>query len=209
MKRIGITQRVEQVQSHAERRDCLDQRWVAFVLQLKSIPVPLPNIPPAQVASFLDALSLDAILLSGGNSIASLDSTASDTAPERDAFEVALLDEALSRNIPIVGVCRGMQVINRHFGGKLQKTRGHVAVRHAIMPVDDRYPLPETVNSYHNWGIPREQLADELTPVAVDCDGHVEAFIHAEKNVLGIMWHPEREQPFDPLDIELIKRVLL
>jgi gamma-glutamyl-gamma-aminobutyrate hydrolase PuuD len=209
VKRIGITQRVERVQSYTERRDCLDQRWSDFVSQLECIPVPLPNIPPAQVASFLDALSLDAILLSGGNSIASLDPTASDAAPERDAFETALLDEALSRNLPIVGVCRGMQVINRHLGGKLQNIRGHVAVRHAIATIDNQYRLPETVNSYHNWSIAREGLANELKPIAVDDDGNVEAFKHVERNLLGIMWHPERELPFDPLDIDMIKRILL
>lgn len=209
MKRIGITQRVEQVQSYAERRDCLDQRWAAFVLQLECIPVPLPNIPPAQVVRLVNGLNLDAILLSGGNSIASLDPSAGDAAPERDAFEAALLDEALKRNMPIIGVCRGMQMINHYLGGKFQKVLGHVAVRHALATVDERYHLPETVNSYHSWGISREHLADELTPLAVDGDGHVEAFTQVEKKVMGIMWHPERESPFDPLDIDLIKRILL
>lgn len=209
MKRIGITQRVERVQSYSERRDCLDQRWSAFVLELGYIPLPLPNVSPDQVAKLLDALSLDALLFSGGNTITRLDPSAHDAAPERDAFESALLGEALERNIPVVGVCRGMQIINLSMGGTLTPMSGHVAVRHTVSSMDVHNQLPETVNSYHNWGIPSEGLANDLRPMALDDEGYVEAFRHAEKPLLGMMWHPEREAPFNPLDIELIKRSLL
>ncbi|MCF6281526.1 MAG: gamma-glutamyl-gamma-aminobutyrate hydrolase family protein [Candidatus Polarisedimenticolaceae bacterium] len=209
MKRIGITQRVECVKSYSERRDCLDQRWTTFVTELGYIPLPLPNIIPDQVSKLLDALNLDALLFSGGNSIASLDPSASNAAPERDVFESALLGEALERNIPVVGICRGMQMINLFMGGKLTPISGHVAVRHSISSVDAHDHLPGMINSYHNWSISPEGLANGLKPIAVDCDGNIEAFKHVEKSLLGIMWHPEREAPFDPLDIELIKRSLL
>jgi putative glutamine amidotransferase len=208
MKRIGITQRVECVQSYSERRDCLDQRWSAFVSELGYIPLPLPNILPNQISELLDALNLDALLFSGGNSIARLDPSASDAAPERDAFESALLGEAFERNIPVIGVCRGMQMINLSMGGKLTPISGHVAVRHSVTSMAAHDPLPGAVNSYHNWSISPEGLADKLKPLAVDCDGNIEAFKHTEKPLLGIMWHPEREEPFNPLDVELMKRSL-
>ncbi len=209
MKRIGITQRVENIQSYSERRDCLDQRWAAFAFELGFTPIPLPNITPDKVAKLLDAVKLDAILLSGGNSITDLDPTASDVAPGRDAFEVALLSEALARDIPTIGVCRGMQMINVHLGGGLISVSGHVAVRHPIILLNKSYQLPKLVNSFHNWGTKADSLAKELEIIAVDSDNNVEAFEHKEKKLLGIMWHPEREDPFNKLDIQLITRFLL
>jgi N5-(cytidine 5'-diphosphoramidyl)-L-glutamine hydrolase len=208
LKRIGITQRVEYVQSYSERRDCLDQRWSAFVFELGCIPIPLPNVLTEIVPTLLDELILDGIILSGGNSINSLNPNADDTAPERDAFEYALLDAALDRNLPVIGVCRGMEMINVYFGGKLSLIRGHVAVRHSISSIEAGYNFPETVNSYHNWGISLDDLANELKPIAVENDNYVEAFKHTEKSLTGIMWHPEREEPFYFLDIELFKSIL-
>ena len=180
MKRIGITQRVECVKSYLERRDCLDQRWSEFIWELGCIPLPLPNILPSRVPELLDELKIDALLLSGGNSIASLNLLAVDVAPERDAFEIALLNEVWVRNITTLGICRGMQMINVYLGGELIPISGHVAVRHPIIPIDDNYLFPETINSYHNWGISPEGLADELEPIAVDIEGNIEAFEHRQ-----------------------------
>ena len=208
MKRIGITQRVEHIESYDESRDCLDQRWSILLLELEYIPIPLANINPNKVPSLLDALSLDGIIFSGGNSIAILDKTASDISLERDAFEVALFREAVERKINIIGVCRGMQMLNIQFGGTLSKVQEHVAVKHKISSLSDKYTFSEQVNSYHNWGITQENLAKGLTPLAKDSDENIEAFVNEEKKTLGIMWHPERETPFDPNDIELIKRFL-
>jgi len=208
MKRIGISQRVDNIQRYSERRDCLDQRWSRFAWQLGYMPMPLPNISPHQVAELLDAFDLDVILLSGGNSITHLDTTAEDSAPERDDFEIALLKEAIKRDIPVLGVCRGMQIINVYLAGTLCSVEGHVGVQHSLLITKDGYPISEKVNSYHNWAIPREGLAKQLRPLAFDSEGHVEAFEHNNKRLFGIMWHPEREQPFNPLDIELIKRFI-
>lgn len=207
MKRLGISQRVEHVRSYSERRDCLDQRWYDFALQLGYFPLPLPNITVDLVSKLLDDLDLDAVLLSGGNSIACLDPSADDAAPERDAFESALLSEALKRGIPTVGVCRGMQVVNIELGGRLSPVSGHVATRHSVTHESD-LPIAETVNSYHDWAIPGDGLATDLTPLAFDQAGNIEAFECSEKKLLGIMWHPEREQPFSSLDFQLIKRYL-
>jgi gamma-glutamyl-gamma-aminobutyrate hydrolase PuuD len=209
VKRFGITQRVEHVESYAERRDCLDQRWSLFVQRLGYLPLPLANIQPEMVPDYVDGLGIDALLLSGGNTIASLDPSADDAAPERDAFESALIREVLQRNIPIVAVCRGMQMINICMGGELSPIAGHASVRHKISSTDIDYTLPESVNSYHNWSITPTDLATELSPMAVDSDGNIEAFRHVERRILGLMWHPEREQPFNELDLRLIESFLI
>lgn len=207
MKRLGITQRVENFHSYGERRDCLDQRWATMALQLGYLPLPLPNLATDRVPKLLDNLQLDGVLLSGGNSIASLEPESEDAAPERDRFESALLDQAIARKLPLIGVCRGMQLINFKLGGRLTPITGHVGERHSLAQEGD-VQIPEVVNSYHNWAIPRDGLAAELTPLAFDSEGNVEAFECAEKNLLGIMWHPEREQPFKTLDVNLFKRYL-
>lgn len=209
MKRIGITQRVEIVKSYGERRDCLDQQWSNFVTQLDYIPVPLPNVTTDWAGQLVNALQLDAIILSGGNSIASLNPEAPDAAPERDNFEMALISKALEVNIPIIGVCRGMQILNLVMGGSLENINGHVGERHPIISNVKGFNLPKTVNSYHNYCVPSKGLAESLQPLAYDEDGNIEAFYNLSQNILGILWHPEREENFINLDIQLFKRFLL
>jgi gamma-glutamyl-gamma-aminobutyrate hydrolase PuuD len=209
VKRLGITQRVEVVLDYGERRDCLDQRWSEFVLELGFIPVPLPNVGPDLAEALTGNLRLDAVLLSGGNTLAELDPEAADTAPERDLFEHALIDVATGLSLPVVGVCRGMQVINLHLGGSLSKVDGHVASRHALHAKPNFNDIIATdANSYHNWGIAPGQLAEPLCPVAMDDEGYTEAYIHRRASISGIMWHPEREQPARHPDVELLKHLL-
>lgn len=209
MKRLGITQRVEVVADYGERRDCLDQRWSAFAQELRLVPVPLPNLRREAVPSLLDALELDAVVISGGNSLSLFDPDARDAAPERDVFESALIDEALNRAIPIVGVCRGMQMINVHLGGDLGLLKGHIATRHDLTVVPAYASIVATpVNSFHQYAIPHDCLAPELVPIASDADKNVEAFAHRNLRIAGVMWHPEREAPFRAEDTALFERLL-
>jgi gamma-glutamyl-gamma-aminobutyrate hydrolase PuuD len=208
VKLLGITQRVEIVKSYSERRDCLDQSWSDLALSLNYLPVPLPNVSPEHVESLIDSLGLDAIIFSGGNSISSLDPSAADASPKRDAFEYELLKQAISKKIPIIGICRGMQIINLAFGGYLTQISGHVATQHAINSKTSTYQFPETVNSFHSWGIGKDGLANELEMIAVDSDGNIEAYHHPDASLLGLMWHPEREKPFNLLNIQLLTRFL-
>ena len=207
MKRLGITQRVEVVADYGERRDCLDQRWHQLVPQLGYLPLPLPNINPGDVPLLLDNLELDGVLFSGGNSIGQFAPDADDVAPERDAFETKLLKECLARHISVIGVCRGMQLINTVLGGSLEPIDSHVAKHHRIYACSAAQ-FANRVNSYHNWAIPAAGLADKLSPLATDMAGNIEAFEAMDQKILGVMWHPEREAPFCSLDIKLIKKYL-
>ena len=208
MRKVGITQRVERVESYGETRDALDEKWSELLLELDFIPIPLPNIAPRSVSLLLDALNLDAIIFSGGNSLGILDESASDVAPQRDAFEAKLLSEALKRGINILGVCRGMQMINSQMGGTLSMVKGHIATKHPIFSQNSKYHFTKSVNSYHSWGISKEQLSDKLELLALDEESYVEAFACEDRHILGIMWHPERETPFDKDDKQLLKRFL-
>jgi len=206
MKRLGITQRVDNILEYSERRDSLDQNWYTFSLQLDFFPFPLPNLITEKNFNYLTDLKLDAFILSGGNSITKLDPLTRDSAPERDNFEKLLLENALHNNTPIVGICRGMQMINTYLGGELEKTKDHVNVYHSLISNNKNYDFPKKVNSFHEWIIPKSGLADTLEPIAYDNNGNIEAFVCKEKKILGIMWHPERDIPFNELNIELIKK---
>ena len=204
--RLGITQRVEVVESYGERRDCLDQRWAALAHAIGMTITPLPNVSPDSAAGLLDGLRLSALVLSGGNSLTAADPDADDCAPERDAFESAAVEWALQKGVPVLGVCRGMQFLNAWFGGSLQKVAGHAGTRHTVTPAAVS-PLSHArvVNSYHQWGIPIATLAEDFDVLAQHEDGSVEAFRHKTHRVAGLMWHPEREDPFNADDLALLR----
>lgn len=209
MKRVGISHRVDVIENYAERRDAVDQRWYPLMISMGWLPVPLPNIPANLVRQLMVSLDLSGVLLSGGNSIADLDPKAEDAAPERDAFEYAVIQYAIENDMPLIGVCRGMQVLNHYFGGNAKPIEGHICTSHELISLSSDFDLPTLVNSFHGWAIPQSGLAKPLTPIASDRNGNIEAFIHDSYSVLGIMWHPERVEGFNEQDINLLKRVIL
>ena len=194
MIRIGVTQRVTVDDKHGERRDCLDQSWAAFLKQSQMLAIPLPNTG-ADAAVLVEELRLHGVVLTGGNDIATMDG-AIDAAPERDRFEWRLIESCLQKDVPLLGICRGMQVVNLFFGGKLTKLTGHVATRHAV----EAGGASRVVNSFHNYGVRQDDLAPELDCASRAADGSVEAVAHRKRAVRGLMWHPEREDPFDAQD---------
>lgn len=208
MTRIGLTQRVAEVPDYGERRDCLDQAWTPLLTELGFKPVPLPNQIEA-VAEYLGVLDLDGLVLTSGNDLTSVDSP-SNPAPERDRFETAALEYAIDTDIPILGVCRGLELLNDYFGGDLVTVEGHVATEHALEfdpEVAFAPAMHTTVNSYHDFAIDRDSLADDLRPLAFADDGTVECVTHDDLPLVGIMWHPERDPPVTDLDRAILTHV--
>ncbi|MEZ9819544.1 gamma-glutamyl-gamma-aminobutyrate hydrolase family protein [Shewanella sp. 10N.286.45.A1] len=209
MKRIGLTQRVDYIEGYDERRDALDQKWYSLLLTLDMLPIPLPNLKPELVPQLVENLRLDGVVFTGGNSLSHLDSNAVDISIERDEFELSLIDYAVKNELPIFGVCRGMQIISYYFGGKLLPIEGHIATKHSILSFDNKISLPSEVNSFHSWAIPDMGLGKGLQSIAIDSDGNIEAYIHPSKRIAGIMWHPERVYDFDDLDLNLMEKIFL
>ena len=205
--RIAVTQRVEVVPSYGERRDCLDQQWAVFREGLGITAVPVPN-GLAQPAVWLETLGIEGLLLTGGNDLSSLPK-AGKPAPERDRTEASLLSAAKAKALPVIGVCRGMQMLNHWLGGELAPVTGHTAVRHALKLLPGAIDFIDfgDVNSFHDWGIGPDGLADGLTARCLAPDGTVEACTHDTLPWVGIMWHPERETPFSGPDQQLFLRV--
>jgi len=197
MRRVGITQRQVSVEGRDERRDALDVRLSALLWSEGLCPVPLANAID-DVAGYIDALSLDALVLSGGDDLG--------VTPERDAFESGCLAVARALAMPVLGICRGLQVINVTCGGTLTSVAGHVAVRHQVTGAF--VGGSREVNSFHAHGVTSEGLAPELEALAHAPDGSVEALRHRELPWWAIMWHPERDEPTDSSDRAMLRSVL-
>jgi putative glutamine amidotransferase len=188
-----------------ERRDALDQNWALFLEAADCLPVILPNRigDPVELQR---TLALEGLLLTGGNDLAHLPS-ARNTAPERDALERALVQASRAQGLPVMGVCRGAQMLNHLAGGQIVTVAGHVAPRHRLVPLAAAEGLlgpPFEIASYHDFGI--GTLGKGLEALALAEDGSVEAFRARDGSQMGILWHPEREAPFRREDIALFQR---
>lgn len=195
MKAVAITQRVVVDPRHGERRDCLDQRWADFLVACRLMPIPVPN-DVTVARALLDSVPVAGVLLTGGNNLAAYGGDA----PERDETEMALIDHAERAGLPVLGVCRGMQVIQHRFGVPLRPVAGHVARQQTIRIDGERVE----VNSFHDMG-----TTENRTPLrvwAVADDGVVKAVRHSGRPILGVMWHPERLDPFASRDVGLVRR---
>jgi gamma-glutamyl-gamma-aminobutyrate hydrolase PuuD len=196
MKAVAITQRVSIAAGCGERRDCLDQAWTTFLAACGLLPVLLPNVTEAALA-LCEGIGVVGLVLTGGNDLAVLGGDA----PERDAVENALLDFTERRGLPVLGVCRGMQVIQQRFDIPLARVPGHVAERQVIRINGE----PKTVNSYHNFGAFTSR--PPLDVWALADDGVIKAVRHSVLPITGIMWHPERLTPFSPADLALFQKL--
>lgn len=126
--------------------------------------------------------------------------------PERDALERSLAEAALERNIPVLGICRGSQMLNVALGGTLDQdawgTYGRERMIKTVLPkreihVEDRTHLslisgddPMKVNALHTQAVDR--LGDGLRVSARDTGGMVQAVERVrDPFALGVQWHPE------------------
>jgi len=196
MRMVAITQRVAVVPGHGERRDCLDQAWPRFLAACGLLPLAVPNVWDVALAMVRSA-DVAGLVLTGGNDLAALGGDA----PERDATENALLDAAEARGLPVLAVCRGMQLIQHRHGIALSRVEGHVTRRQTIAIRGES----AEVNSYHCFGA--RESRPPLDVWAVAADGVVKAIRHASRPITGIMWHPERNSPFAADDIALFRSV--
>jgi putative glutamine amidotransferase len=131
---------------------------------------------------------------------------------ERDAHELGLLEQAVERDIPVLCVCRGHQLLNVFFGGSIVQDiedEGHKWHDDATLTSRYHEVTLETgriagmygkdatvrVNSRHHQGVTKERAAHALEATALSHDGFVECMESREHRwVMGVQWHPERPE---------------
>tara|TARA_B110000014_G_C20125400_1_gene599009 strand:- start:3803 stop:4447 length:645 start_codon:yes stop_codon:yes gene_type:complete len=192
LKRIGISSRIMNIEKFDEKRDAISHDWIDFLQKLEILPIIIPN-KLKDVDEYISTLNLNGIILSGGDNIGEF--------PERDKTEIRIIDYSTKNNIPILGVCRGMQLINEFFSGKNIKSNNlnHVGKYHNVKVKNSNFKdiLGEEleVNSFHNNLIKKEDVGQELEIFAEsEEDSTIEGYFHKRYPIIGIMWHPERDQ---------------
>jgi putative glutamine amidotransferase len=180
-----------------------------LVQQAGGLAAMLPPDAPKWAAATVDRL--DGLVVAGGPDVEPVRYGAEAgprTGPPnraRDAWELALIDAALAAGVPLLGICRGMQLLNVALGGTLvQHLEGHAGVAgvfgsHLVTPVaGTRYatavPGVTTVPTYHHQAVDR--LGRGLVASAHATDGTVEAVEPCADGhwVLGVQWHPEMDE---------------
>lgn len=177
--RIGLSQRVLLHKNRAY--DSLDQGWYRYLEGHTLFAI--PNKPDQLDFGHL-AKDLDVFIITGGD-----DSTI------RRVTETKLASNMLARRKPIIGVCHGAFLLTELLGGRVMEVEGHRDCEHIV----NYYGEFKTVNSFHSLAIVQPHPA--ATPLVTDLHGNCEAFI--DKNIAGIVWHPERmNKPWIPNEIE-------
>ncbi|MBT3168074.1 gamma-glutamyl-gamma-aminobutyrate hydrolase family protein, partial [Streptomyces sp. Vc74B-19] len=194
-------------------------RWGVWQLDAALLPAGYPRLvqragglaamlpPDAPEHAAAAVARLDGLVVAGGPDVepvrygAEPDPRTGPPARERDAWELALIRAALERGVPLLGICRGMQLLNVALGGTLvQHIDGHAEVpgtfgRHPVKPVPgtryaDTVPEETSVPTYHHQAVDR--LGTGLIPSAYAEDGTVEAVERPDGHwVVGVQWHPE------------------
>ena len=196
---VAISTRITRAVDYHEIRDSISHDLVDNLVNQNFIPLLIPNtnLTPEQ---YFQKIPFDLLILSGGDDLITGKKISADLKEEkiRDEIEKDYLKFSLKKNIPIIGICRGMQIINHYFGGKI--TLGfkdtHVNKNHKIIIEDfgkEIFPNDKfLVNSFHKNIITLNDMSSELLPLMFAEDNSVEGFIHKKKSILGVMFHPER-----------------
>ena len=115
-------------------------------------PILIPNLM-RNLEKFLDEIKIDGIILSGGDDIGE--------EQMRDNTEKEIISYSIKKNLPIIGICRGMQVLNLNFNGKIRfnEAINHSGIKHEIQFKEKQKKL--LINSYHNNLIKNKEFDPE------------------------------------------------
>lgn len=214
---IGISASVEVIKDGGflgTRKSYINEGYVKSVERAGGVPILLPVVEDESLICEM-VNNIDALILSGGYDVSSYRYNEepvkmNETFPERDSFDFALLKHSLKRKIPILGICRGMQIINVYFGGTLYQDLSWYkdAIQHdqEVNPgfVWHKVKLFENsliydilkkeevmVNSFHHQGINELGKGLRITSRANDNLPETIEQTEGEGFLLGVQWHPE------------------
>ncbi len=203
MKRIIISQRVDDYPDRDERRDALDQKLPQLLYGCGYLTFPVPNllsqpVPGATAGAgealgrWIEEINPHGIVLSGGNDIGSC--------KERDDAEHQILEYSRDNELPVLGICHGMLAMAVFEGGELHQIDGHVRKSH-----DLNGEIAGKANSFHNYSL--AECPENFDILARSEDGAIEAIKHQTHPWEGWMWHPERAGSEPDRDLGRIKKL--
>jgi len=199
VKFLAISQRTAVIEPHKELRDSLDQHFTSWLTSCGYLLSGIPNfIASAEtngnqmVREWLDRFRPEGIILSGG------EDPGIDTS--RDELEFFLLEEARTRDLPLLGICRGMQIMALWAGARLVPVEGHAGSAHVLLG-----ERQDVVNCYHHKAIDR--IPNRFRETNLSRDGVIESFRHEDRNWEGWMWHPERNDIWSDCDSADLHRI--
>ena len=209
----------------------IDESYIRRIQQAGGLPVLIPHMDPDEVAEMVDRI--DGLVLTGGDDVDPSSYGAEDEGvsiandPVADRHEMALVRAAVQAGVPVLGICRGAQIINVAYGGTLlqemtlsgsedhpprpQQLEDILAMRHDI-EIEPGSKLAgifgqtrRSVNTTHHQAI--DSVAPGFQAVAWAPDGIVEAIESTDdKHIIAVQWHPEKLPP--PADQELFESLV-
>ena len=199
--------------------------YVRLVAEQGGLPVMLPGVDGMERELAREVIGrLDGLVLSGGNDIAPQTYGGDPDTPVdkvdlvRDRFEVALVHEARAAGVPVLGICRGMELINVAYGGTIRHGVRHEHAEAYALPGLDGALAHEVsiepgtrahalLGSSMRAVCLHHQAADVIGPglvrSAVAADGIVEIVEDPDAWVLGVLWHPEQAVDRDAVQARL------
>lgn len=191
---IAITPRLIETAQYYEIREALDSKWGEFFNKNLKGFLPLVISYEIPFNEYIKHNLIKGIILSGGNDLSTLNYN--ELSIKRDKYETQILEYALESNMPLLGICRGAQLIAQFFNSKLEKLENHIGV-HKVVNIDDSIAFD--IKSFHNYGI--VNLNENLKAEFKSLDSSIEAFSHKSLNIFGQMWHIEREEKLNQYDL--------
>jgi len=214
--KIGLNLDVEQTKTTVYR---INRAYVQAIIQAGGTPLIIPPCSDRQMKAYLK--EVQAMLLIGGRDYTperygkQEDATVKPLHPEREEFDFRLGRFVLTKtDLPVLGICGGMQWINIFYGGSLHvdieatfpglglqhRTIEHIpAAQHPVlvtkssqlMGIYRRKVIPRVVSSHHQS---IDQLGEGLSIEGLSPDGIVEAIAHTQRPfTVGVQWHPEQD----------------
>lgn len=198
MKIIAISQRIN-TSDYNEIRPQLDIRLYNFIASAGYIPTPIPYYSFGKIRNdvllkkWLVKIQPSGIVLSGGENIGSR--------IIRDNTEYFLINFSKKKRIPLLGICRGMQILAKYFGSKIINVKKHVNTKHLIKNKNKKI----LVNSFHNLAI-RDCPKDFKIKFKAE-DEVIESIYSQKYKMEGWMWHPERYKKFRSFDLKSFRKL--
>jgi gamma-glutamyl-gamma-aminobutyrate hydrolase PuuD len=175
------------------------------------VPLLIPNAL-VDLGDYVRRLDIEKLLLTGGDNLGPVAAEGVPGPNARDMTETGLIDWALQEGKAILGVCRGLQILNTDFGGGLARELEAIITEERHRGCEHEVGLNDgsttVVNSYHDQGVLKSQIAPDCSVSAITAGWVVEALSHRSLNLAAVQWHPERNASLSAFDNDLIARWL-